>query len=269
MAVIALQRKRRADSTWSGHVFWAGDSRAYAFSASGAHQLSTDDLRDPGDAMANLHHDSVVSNAMSADTEFRVGYRRVELKAPFLLVCATDGCFGYVPTPMHFEHLVLKALVGARSTRAWSEAVQAEISAVTGDDAAMAVMGVGADLAEFQALLAPRLATLEDDFIGPLDQLRQAVQEAERTLQVARQHEHDQTAALWGRYQPEYERHLRPPVVDDEQHAEVAGPAAEDVRTPVDGDADGVEERPDEVVEQPEADTPTTESSLDRPIEVV
>jgi hypothetical protein len=217
---------------------------------------------------------------MSADTEFRVGYRRVELKAPFLLVCATDGCFGYVPTPMHFEHLVLKALAGARSTQAWSEAVQAEISTVTGDDAAMAVMGVGADLAEFQTLLAPRLATLEDDFIGPLDQLRRAVQEAERTLQAARQHEQDETAALWGRYQPDYERHLRPPVVDDDeprdaQHAEVAGPAAKDVRTPVDGDADGVEERPDEVMEQPEADPPTAEdagqdgqSSLDRPIEV-
>ena len=121
MAVVGLQRKRRADSTWSGHVFWAGDSRAYAFTPSGAHQLSTDDLRDPGDAMANLHHDSVVSNAMSADTEFQVGYRRVELKAPFLLICATDGCFGYVPTPMHFEHLVLKALAGARSTQAWSD----------------------------------------------------------------------------------------------------------------------------------------------------
>jgi serine/threonine protein phosphatase PrpC len=273
MAVVALQRRRRADSTWSGHVFWAGDSRAYAFTPGGAHQLSTDDLRDPGDAMANLHHDSVVSNAMSADTEFRVGYRGVELKAPFLLVCATDGCFGYVPTPMHFEHLVLKALAGARSTQAWSEAVQAEISAVTGDDAAMAVLGVGADLAEFQALLAPRLATLEEDFIGPLDQLRRTVQEAERTLQAARQHEQNETAALWGRYQPDYERHLRPPVTDDEPRDEQAdadadGPTAEDVRTPVEGHADGVEERPD-AAEQPDADAPPAEATLDRPAEVV
>ena len=86
-------------------MFWAGDSRAYVFDPDGARQLSTDDLRDPGDALANLRHDSVVSNAMSADTEFHVSYRRVELQAPFLLVCATDGCFGYVPTPMHFEHL--------------------------------------------------------------------------------------------------------------------------------------------------------------------
>ena len=46
------------------------------------------------------------------------------------------------------------------------------------------------------------------------------------------------------------------------------GPTSEDVRTPVDGHADGVEERPD-AADQPEADAPTTESSLDRPVEVV
>ena len=109
MAVVALQRTHRGGSTWAGHVFWAGDSRAYVLPADGARQLSTDDLRDPSDAMANLRRDSVVSNAMSADTDFHVNYRRVELKAPFLLVCATDGCFGYVPTPMHFEHLRARA----------------------------------------------------------------------------------------------------------------------------------------------------------------
>ena len=78
---------------------------------------------------------------------------------------------------------------------------------------------------------------------------------------------------MWGRYQPDYERHLRPPVVDDEprdeQDADDEGPTAEDVRTPVDGHADGVEERPDEVAEQPEADAPTAEPILDRPVEVV
>jgi serine/threonine protein phosphatase PrpC len=62
------------------HVLWAGDSRAYVFEPAGAHQLTTDDLRDPGDALANLRHDSVVSNAMSADTEFHVNYRRVQLR---------------------------------------------------------------------------------------------------------------------------------------------------------------------------------------------
>ena len=128
MAVLALQRTQRGGSTWLCHVFWAGDSRAYVFEPDGARQLSTDDLRDPSDAMANLRRDSVVSNALSADTEFQVNYRRVELSAPFLLVCATDGCFGYVPSPMHFERLVLSGLQGARTMEGWSRAVQDEVS---------------------------------------------------------------------------------------------------------------------------------------------
>ena len=57
--------------------------------------------------MANLRQDSVVSNAMSADTDFHVNHRKVELRAPFLVAGATDGCFGYLRSPMHFEHLVL------------------------------------------------------------------------------------------------------------------------------------------------------------------
>jgi serine/threonine protein phosphatase PrpC len=210
MAVVALQRADRGGPTWAGHVFWAGDSRAYVLTSSGISQLSTDDLRDPGDALSNLRHDSVVSNAMSADTDFHVNYRRVELDAPFLLVCATDGCFGYVPTPMHFEHLLLRGLKGARTTRAWSAAVQAAIVPVTGDDAAMAVLGVGTDLQGFQSLLNPRLAELEREFIEPLGQLRRTVEDAERALVEARQRHEEQMATLWAQYSEGYERHLRP-----------------------------------------------------------
>ena len=209
MAVIALQRTRRSGSRWLCHVFWAGDSRAYVFEPGGARQLMTDDLREPSDAMANLRRDSVVSNAMSADTDFHVNYRRVELEAPFLLVCATDGCFGYVPSPMHFEQLVLRPLTTARTVGAWSDAVQREIAAVTGDDAAMAVMAVGADLADLRALYAPRVAELEQQYTTPIDDLARAVEDAEAELQRLRQRQLDETQQVWARYQPGYERYLR------------------------------------------------------------
>ncbi len=258
MALIAVQRTHRDGSTWAGHVFWAGDSRVYAFTAEGAHQLHPDDLRDPGDAMANLHHDSVVSNAMSADTDFEVHYRKVELKAPFLLVCATDGCFGYLPTPMHFEQLVLAPLAEVDDVDAWSQAVQARISEVTGDDAAMAAMGVGADLAGFAELFAPRIAALRDDFIAPLDQSGAAVREAEQALDQARRRLSEETAQLWEAYQTGYEHFLHlPPESSTVQkwwhksgaeqtrgsvHSAATGSGG--LRTPVDGDADGVEEKP-------------------------
>ena len=210
MAVLALQRGSRAGSTWLCHVFWAGDSRGYVFTPDGAHQLTVDDLREPSDAMANLRKDSVVSNAVSADTEFRVNYRRVELEAPFLLVCATDGCFGYLPTPMHFEQLVVRSLVESRDVDAWSRAIQAEVAAVAGDDAAMAVTGVGADLTELQALYAPRQTELQEQFTGPIDHLHEEVQQAEQELVRQRQRQTAETQRLWSSYQPRYERYLHP-----------------------------------------------------------
>jgi serine/threonine protein phosphatase PrpC len=219
MALVALQRTQPGGPTWAGHLFWAGDSRAYIFEPSAARQLTTDDLRDPGDALANLRRDSVVSNAMSADTEFHVNYRRVELLAPFLVVCATDGCFGYLPTPMHFEHLVLSHLLEARNTEAWSSSLQAEITAVTGDDAAMSTLGVGADFKEFQKLFAPRVAELASEFIEPLDELSHAVARVEQELQALRSRQTEEMTERWNRYKSGYERYLRPELVEEDESA--------------------------------------------------
>jgi serine/threonine protein phosphatase PrpC len=220
MALVALQRTQAGGPSWACHVLWAGDSRAYVFEPAGARQLTTDDLRDPGDALANLRRDSVVSNAMSADTEFHVNHRKVVLQAPFLVVCATDGCFGYVRTPMHFEHLVLSHLEAARSIEEWSSALQAEITAVTGDDAAMSVLGVGAGLKEFQKLFEPRVTELARDFIAPLDELSNAVGRAEQELKALQSRQLGETAQIWSRYKPEYERYLRPQPLTDEEEEE-------------------------------------------------
>ncbi len=209
MVALALQRAHRGGSRWLCHVFWAGDSRGYVFDPTGARQLTTDDLRDTGDAMANLRHDSVVSNAMSADTEFHINYRRVELEAPFVLLCATDGCFGYLPSPMHFEEMVLDALVRSRGVAEWSQAVQDAIVPVTGDDAAMAVIAVGADFDELKALYAPRVTDLAEQYTGPIDDLNESVQRAELELARLRQQRLDDTQKLWMRYKPGYEHHLR------------------------------------------------------------
>ncbi|MFC5949801.1 PP2C family protein-serine/threonine phosphatase [Pseudonocardia lutea] len=215
IAVAALQRRERDGRQWSCHLFWAGDSRVYAFEpGGGACQLTRDDIRDSGDAMANLREDSVVSNAVSADTDFVVHHRRTELTAPFLVMAATDGCFGYVPSPMHFEHLVLASLRDSHDTDGWSAAVQARIGAVTGDDASMAVLGIGADHDTFRALFAPRTAELERRWITPLDGLDADVREQERKLEELREARRKRRAQLWAAYKPGYERHLAPPTTE-------------------------------------------------------
>ena len=230
MALVALQRTQPGGPTWSCHVIWAGDSRAYVFEPGGARQLTTDDIRDAGDAMANLRQDSVVSNAMSADTEFHVNYRKVELRAPFLIMCATDGCFGYVQSPMHFEYMVLSNLQRAASTAAWSAALQSDIAAVTGDDAAMSLLGVGGDFQEFRGLFAQRVADLERQFTTPLDELRQAVERAEQELDAAQRRQVAGAAELWNAYKPEYERYLREEPSDQVEIDDVSeGSAAIDV----------------------------------------
>ena len=212
MALAALQRRQPGGDRWACHALWAGDSRAYLFDpVAGAQQLTVDDIKDHGDAMANLRQDSVVSNAMSADTDFVVHHHKVELTAPFLVLAATDGCFGYLASPMHFEYLVLAALRDSPDTDSWSAAVRTAVSAVTGDDAAMAVLGVGADHQQFQDLFAERTAELEKRWIEPLDALAAEVERRERELEELRTTQARRQAQLWARYKPSYEHYLARP----------------------------------------------------------
>lgn len=55
MALVALQRREPGGDRWVCHLLWAGDSRVYCFRPdAGAQQLTVDDIKDRGDAMANL-----------------------------------------------------------------------------------------------------------------------------------------------------------------------------------------------------------------------
>jgi hypothetical protein len=209
MASLALQRREPRDGTWAAHIFWSGDSRIYVFHpTTGAHQLTRDDLRDQGDALVNLRQDSVVSNAISADTDFVVHHRQIELTAPFFAVAATDGCFGYVRTPIHFEHLVLAALRDSTDSESWSRGVQERITAITGDDAAMALLSVGADHAQFRQRFADRTAEIEQRYVVPLDELESEVGRAEQAVSEARRRHAELQTSLWSAYKRDYERYL-------------------------------------------------------------
>jgi serine/threonine protein phosphatase PrpC len=209
MTLAVLQRTDPAVGTYACHLFWAGDSRAYLVDPdTGTMQLTTDDLRSGGDAMRNLTDDSVMSNCISADTPFHINHRQVELQAPFLLLCATDGCFAYLRSPMHFEHLLFSTLQDARDAESWRQALEAAVTAITGDDAALALLGLGADLGGFKQLFKDRAAELQRRYIDPLDELDEQVQRAEQELAELRTRRTDLGAELWSAYKPGYERHL-------------------------------------------------------------
>jgi nucleotide-binding universal stress UspA family protein len=180
-------------------------------------QLTTDDLRSGADAMRNLTDDSVMSNCISADTPFYINHRQVELEAPFLLLCATDGCFAYVRSPMHFEHLLLSTLQDARDAESWRRALEVAVTAVTGDDAALALLGLGADLDGFKQLLGDRTAEVGRQYIAPLDELDGLVLQAEQALAEVRARRVEAGSRLWGAYKPAYERYLAAPVAAGEE----------------------------------------------------
>jgi serine/threonine protein phosphatase PrpC len=209
MALVVLQRTDSAASLYACHLFWAGDSRAYVLEPeAGLMQLTTDDLRSGGDAMRNLTDDSVMSNCISADTEFHINHRQVDLQAPFLVLCATDGCFAYVRSPMHFEHLLLSALQAAGDVTGWQQALESAVTAITGDDAALALLGGGADLGGCKQLFKDRTAELQRRFVDPLEELDGQVRQAEQELADLRARRGELGAELWSAYKHDYERYL-------------------------------------------------------------
>ena len=207
---LAVAQRRAADSPeWDCHLLWAGDSRVYALDPeAGAAQLTVDDIRDHGDAMANLTDDSVLSNALSADAPFTVRSGEVTLTEPFVLLAATDGCFGYLPTPMHFEHLLLAGQRDSGDTQEWDRVVQRTVGEVAGDDAAMGVVVRGADHAALQTLTNARLVLLENEWVRPLDVVSSDLRRAETEVEILTNQQAAMTAALWDSYKAGYERHF-------------------------------------------------------------
>ena len=98
MAVISL---RRTNTDLQIDSFWAGDSHCYLWTRKGFYQISKDDLEEDNDPMENLRNDAAISNCICADRDFRINHEQISLsKEPVVILSATDGCFGYFPTPI-------------------------------------------------------------------------------------------------------------------------------------------------------------------------
>ena len=107
---------------------------------------------------------------------------------------------------MHFEDLLLSTLLDAKDPDEWRSALETRITAVTGDDAAMALLGLGADLDDFRELFAARAAEIHQRYVAPLDTLDDEVAHAEQALDELRQRRVARSTQLWRDYKPDYER---------------------------------------------------------------
>ena len=174
------------------HVIWAGDSRVYLLNENGLAQLTVDDV-EGNDAMTNLTDDGALTNVLSSDGKFDLHYQKLIVDSPTMVFAATDGCFGYIPSPMEFEYTLLNALVQAQTPEMFKQLVKKYFTEVAGDDFAFASMSFrfGSFDSMAGALLA-RAQYLEQEYIVPLLNGRSD----------------DLVMSLWQKYRPSYERYI-------------------------------------------------------------
>ncbi len=145
---------------------WAGDSRCYMLDEKGLHQLTQDDL-DGEDAMSNLTSDGIMTNVVNATAPFDIHQKNIRLDAPCVFFTATDGCFGYLKTPMAFENLLIGSLMEAQTPAEWRVALNERMSAVAGDDYTLCVAVCGyKDFADLKKAYVPRFKHILENYIN-------------------------------------------------------------------------------------------------------
>lgn len=175
------------------HVIWAGDSRIYLFDANGLAQLSEDDV-DTVDAFLNLTDDGAMNNVLSADREFTLHLKTFSIAEPTIIFSATDGCFGYIPSPMEFEYEFLDALVKADSIEVFKQNLTTLFNEVAADDYALGLMAFNfGGFKELQAFIKERYVYLKGKYIKTIES---SDDESIRS-------------DLWQEYKTSYERFMR------------------------------------------------------------
>lgn len=170
---------------------WAGDSRGYMLNTDGICQITEDDLETEEDAYSNLQSDARLSNVVNADKTFVMHEKVIKLNSPVMLITATDGCFGYLRTPMHFQHLLLNTLMRSTNEKAWEQNLINELDKTAGDDCAIVISIYGCGSFEECKRLFMKLYGMHNTkYIKPL---------ANNDSEAA-------AAELWEKFKPAYYR---------------------------------------------------------------
>jgi serine/threonine protein phosphatase PrpC len=173
-AAVADVRPIGATSSWCVRAFWCGDSRLYILRpADGLQQVTSDHLVSRGDPLQNLDNDSRMTRCVSADKKVEFEDKGIRVDPPAIVLAATDGCFQYLPSPMHFEHLLLSSLLEANSLDEWGQILRDSLSRIAQDDATLVAVGLGlpAGFEDVKHLFRPRQDHVASHYIEALDVL--------------------------------------------------------------------------------------------------
>ena len=175
-AAVALMREVSGGVEVS--AIWAGDSRVYVLSTDGLAQLTMDETSVP-DPMLTLYEDGILRNVVCADKPVALNCKTITMDKPFLVFTATDGCFGYLSTPMEFEGIILQALLSSDNVIQWEKALADYISSVAGDDhtLCMAAYGFG-NFEKLQRSFEKHYHVIKDCYLEIVSSLPVADQES-------------------------------------------------------------------------------------------
>ena len=199
MALVTLSEK---GELWNVDSYWAGDSHCYMWNKDGFFQISKDDLEGDNDPMANLHNDSPISNCICADRDFTIHHKSITLtKEPIIILCATDGCFGYYQSPMHFEHVLNSTLQKSKNEKDWEHLIKENIMKVTGDDCSLSLIATG--FSSFEDLKKSMKAYNVEGFPKLLEQ-EETIAYFEKELAKEKKMYEQDVAARWEKYKSNY-----------------------------------------------------------------
>ena len=165
-------------------TFWVGDSRCYCLDPEkGLMQLTKDDGLIPQDAMESLIDDSPMNNVINISMDFHVNCARYVFDKPCLLMSASDGMFGYLLSPMHFEYEFLPKGEDFNLAENIIEATSRRHI----DDCTLACVPVGIEsMEEYVRIYAPRTENIGkmidtiDEVACTLEKLRDEYREAKK-----------------------------------------------------------------------------------------
>lgn len=173
----------------SVYCIWAGDSRCYYLSEDGLMQLTEDDLGGI-EAMDNLSADGVLTNCISLSSGFKLHLSQFTVQKPGILFSASDGCFGYLSTPMEFEYLLEESLSKAENFDMWESNLLSKFQAISGDDTTLCGVVFGFDSYNaFKETMASRTQYVFSHFVKDIAQ-RTAEEKNTLWLEYRKTHNH-------------------------------------------------------------------------------
>lgn len=202
LAVVTCEQKVK---DFTINSYWAGDSRNYLWNSDGFFQISKDDLDTELDPMENLRNDGVLSNCVCADREFEINSRSITVSKSFIILSATDGCFGYFPTPMHFHEVLLAGLKSSKDETEWENYIKKEICNVTGDDISLSLCAIGYN--DFHSLKE----SFEHEKIEGFDEmedLRKEIDNIKNSIEQKKAALEEKMQSEWNSYKANYMKYI-------------------------------------------------------------